>query len=460
MQRYYQSSPVLSGLGSLISGAVNTRHQVKAQEAAAQDRATMQVYGGMGQGLGNIASSYAGTVLDQHNRNVGHQNDMALLNQRGQQAQLLQDGVYNRSIDVENARSANDIYEQSLRAWDAVQYGGKNGSSSMGGMSMPGMDTGIGTNMDGSVMQPPAPPQGTLPAPAIDPGSTAMYRDAEQKRDELIQQGQRIQMSKLPPGEKAAALRQILPDLHQTTQMLRQYPRPDNGPKMPGPGGQMVPMQLGVNPFAAPLPNGGVLMDPDGKQHIIQPSKQAEADIEYTANRADGTVVKYKKGSSVEVRPGLWQMTDTNGNTSMFQEKEAGGDDKVEQARQKEEDRYAKAVDKARTALEKEAAMNVTENSPEPPPVTQAQIMERVRQDEAMVNSLMAASAPSKPVPPPKPANYRSLISGPPMSKDQIELGSIADQLRSQAARYGSMNDDEREQYNMLKQRYISLGGV
>jgi hypothetical protein len=215
MQRYYQSSPVLSGLGSLISGAVNTRHQVKAQEAAAQDRATMQVYGGMGEGLGNVASSYAGTMLNQHNRNVDFQNDVALLNQRGQQAQ-----------EFEALRSANDEHEYLNKAFLATQGIGGTPKAMMGGMDaggMPGMDMG-GMVMPG---MPPTMPEAKVPLPAQDPKFIPAYREAEQTVTESVRAIEKAELDPhMPVSQKNAIYRAALPKIFAGQQVLQRYAQP------------------------------------------------------------------------------------------------------------------------------------------------------------------------------------------------------------------------------------------
>lgn len=308
MNRFYSSNQLLSGLGGLIADAVQTRQQVHAQEAAARDRANMQIYGGMGEGLGNIARNYASTKLHLQDQAMHNAQQMALQN-----AQTL------RYQNLENQRSANDIYEQSLKTWDALQYGGGKGASLQSPM-IGGMPTeqGIGTNMDGSVMMPQqaTPPSGEVPSPAIDPANTAAYRDAEQKRNELIQQGMRIQLSKAPPAEKAAALRELTPQLYESTQMLRRYQRPQ--PTMR----DMVQQQTWTDP------NSGVIYHPKEIAVTNGPKSQTENKVEWkdapTPEVAEAMkVADFNAKTHVDSQGRTWKLDPKGGDWELVKEEQS-----------------------------------------------------------------------------------------------------------------------------------------
>lgn len=86
--------------------------------------------------------------------------------------------------------------------------------------------------------------------------------------------------------------------------------------------GQSVPMQLGEN---VGQDGGKYLWDGQDIKHVA-PTKQSEADREYTATMPDGTVRKQKAGSTIALEDGVWQVVDANGNVDIKDLRPKGGE--------------------------------------------------------------------------------------------------------------------------------------
>ena len=370
MQRYYSSNPYATGLGNLISGAVQQRHQVHAQEAAAKDRANMQIYGGAGQGLGNLFNTFATRSGQIQDDATNFAQQVSLLNQRGQQA-----------LAFENMRSANDESQMLDRAWMAAQ--GMGGTSQGNGFSSFGMsppqDTGVGTMLDGSVMQPEQatpPMQPTAPLPAIDPMFAPAYNKSLQKVAELNLEYQNAETSGKPIAEINAIKRSVLPQITQERQMLQQYQRPSpptTFQEVAASGGAIsIP---GTYNYLMPDPkNGGYSVST-----AVHP-KSTESSPPIQIQRPDGSM------ETINVPPGgVMFMPDGS-----VIKRNAKGDPDVEwkpSAKATLED-DSKEYDEARDSLEKEREAiikNIPPESktiPKPPPISGQDVLKRMQEKE------------------------------------------------------------------------------
>lgn len=219
-QRLFSALQYLAGFGK-------SRQDVKMQEAKQQALQNQQLFGGIGQGIGNAVSGYASRSADLNDQqarfaqqtalaNLGHQNDMAMLKQR----------------------DATDTYQKQAELYTRL-YGESPGATSLGGMDFQSLDLqggqpqtqsmggGEEINMDGGPMTAPQQPQGGVPMPVFNPGMAADFKRAQNelhklsfKRD-LILSNPHITM---PDRQAQAAAME--PRIQQLQQLTSRYPQP------------------------------------------------------------------------------------------------------------------------------------------------------------------------------------------------------------------------------------------
>jgi hypothetical protein len=129
-----------------------------------------------------------------------------------------------------------------------------------------------------------------------------------------------------------------------------------------------------------------------------------------------------------------------------------------------------KQIEGARKELQKEqeSKLSLTDSEgkaiyPTLPDVTDQEVLDRVRKNKALVDQLDAPPPEEKPA-----AQARSaaaLVTGPPMTTEQIESGTVENlgqEIEAMMNKYGSvekMNPDDRAQFLSMVQLYRALGG-
>jgi hypothetical protein len=337
INHYYNRNPYLDAIATGLAAFGAQRNQNKAIEAGYRQQAQQQLYGGLGQGLGNFVNSYAARTAHLADQATAQGYKLQDIAAETAGHASLQGAAQQAARQLENLKSANDINEAGAGAFikefgttpdnyrAALIQSARTGSGAMGVPSSPvplapspdegaqGGGASFGPTAMGPPSQTPLPPQIYGETPSSIPGYKNGYLPKQYAQMAQLDQAYRdVQADpSLDPALKSAmtlrladARRNIIPG------PMPEPPKPPNA--------QQWIQQGNIAPI--PGSNQQLLIDPQGKTHVITPTKQSEADAEYQALKLDGTAVKYKKGSSVEVKPGVWQMTDTNGNTSMWAE--------------------------------------------------------------------------------------------------------------------------------------------
>ena len=348
MNRYYLQNPWVQGLGGLLSGFNQQQQQTQAINAQIAQQQAQQWGNAMQQGFnaaGNMGSMaiLAPSLVGQ---NLNPMQRMALMGAIGRSPVADMAGQFGQrqagwdaAVALENARSGNDVYEQSLRTWDALQYGGKQGTGVSSGGGMPSMVTpemqGVGTNADGSVMSPeqaqPPLQEGRVPLPSIDPAMTSAYKEAEQRRMELVKQGMQIQTSDRSPADKAAALRTLMPELQQATMMTRRYQQPQ--PTMQ----DMVQQQTFTDPKTGVMWHPKEIVPTLGpKQNqaetllswvkLPDPNLREQGRLEFLRNSFGGDDQQYE---AFKARGGYGEIDMTTGKVDWVEPKESKSDGKT-----------------------------------------------------------------------------------------------------------------------------------
>ena len=210
MNRYY---PYNDNLGNFMAGLGQRGQQVQDQENALRFQSQQQLQAAIGQGVSNfnVGMMARSNQLQDDARNFQQQS--SLLNQRGQQAQALQG----------NAMLSDELNNWNFGAQKQATTGG------MSPMTVPA-DTGVGTMMDGSTMQPEQaqpPIQPTMPLPSLDPAFTKPYQQAMSNYQDLVMRRDKIVGdASMPAQEKAILLNQMRPQAAQAYSLLTQYQQP------------------------------------------------------------------------------------------------------------------------------------------------------------------------------------------------------------------------------------------
>lgn len=309
--RYYSPSSLVMGPLAYLAGFGQEKADVERVEAQMKARENEQLYGGLGQGLGNLVSSYSNIKAKSHFDNVEHKNRLGLMEQ--QQANYLA---------LDRARTQNNIQE--MASQQAIETGipydlvSSVLSGGGGGSFMPSSPTSYDFQPDpymrddmgqaiGSLAQPQQPPPGMTEEMVPEGFKRAMSPQQSNHYSRLEDRKRHIMTSQtMNPQERYAELLQI----NQEQDFLRRNPSliPDPPkPMMTGPNGQLVPMQLGQNFTYGPdgKPDGGMLLwgGGDDFKHVA-PTKDAEERMKnyvYT----DST-----SGESMPLVPGLNKFAD------------------------------------------------------------------------------------------------------------------------------------------------------
>lgn len=159
-----------------------------------------------------------------------------------QQRSALQREGWQQAMDLDTARTQNDLYADAVSQFNQVALGASAGrvpsapgpSGAMPGplgpapnMSQASGGVGVGV---GPVGQAPSAPPGGVPLPVIDPTTIPIYRQAEQDVREIVTEAQAIQRdSTIPMAEKAQRIAMLTPRMAAAQRILaptRQPPPP------------------------------------------------------------------------------------------------------------------------------------------------------------------------------------------------------------------------------------------
>jgi len=338
--RVIGQNPGLPTLIQLLAGYGAGARETAAANAATRTRSNEMLGRGIGEGIGNLFQVPA--QLAQQERTMGMEFKQKL---------ALQKAALDNAMQVEQVRSQGNVYEQAAQDFQkrwGVPYTAVIEQARAAGFQVPGMSAfgqsspqaapgEFGVSMPGQEMSqtfPSPPAQAPSPGVALPLANPAMTQEYQQAKKELSKWEAAAATERLKPmpsrshplyGQAADERAQTLNTLTQRIAGAREVLGKYQEPKPPA-----TEQELISSGALIPLQGGRLFyQDPDGKKHVTAPTKMQEADIEYETHMLDGTVRKSKAGSMVEIKPGIYQITDKSGNVSGWNEpsvKEGKGD--------------------------------------------------------------------------------------------------------------------------------------
>mgnify|MGYP001584683046 CR=1 FL=1 len=295
INRYYFQDPLIEGPLNFLAGFGTRRQEVHAQEAGLQEqRAARQQQAGS-QGF------QAGFESVNQNRRDQRLQGFRLADIAAQGANQLALQRASREVPPGYAEDVAAIYGFGP---GAMPGGGGGGSM---GLSPPMQAPQISSQQPGpndagffSPGDPGAAPQSS--GFVAQPADTKASRDAWANLDTTRASVQRALQRPMPDYERAAVMRAGREAIGVAEQHANQYPKPpDMTPTIPGPDGNPIQMRPGMNPFQVAMPNGGVFIDPQGKSHVIAPTKKEEdANAPYGAKATPEMLKEYARSRVID----------------------------------------------------------------------------------------------------------------------------------------------------------------
>lgn len=213
-----------------LAGFSASRQKKKLQQAQQQALENQQLYGGLGQGLGNFAQSYAlrsGQLQDaaqRQNYALGLQNNAAA-------HELQQIAARTQSaMDIQKQRDAADIYQSAAHDYARI-YGEEPSSTPMTyqpqPMDMIAPEANMTDAATGMPMAAPLPEQGGVPAPVSNPAMTREYKNAQSSLVRLQDQRHLAAINpNLAPVDKQSQLQAFDQAIMRQQSILSRYPTP------------------------------------------------------------------------------------------------------------------------------------------------------------------------------------------------------------------------------------------
>jgi hypothetical protein len=370
------------------------------------------------------------------------------------------------SMNLLQQRDQSDMYQQVLRDSMARGYGAPPTSAAGveaqygGGMQTPQLNAYEASQVGQPGSELAGPPQEGVPLPAVSPAMTAEYQDALKQEMQMRYQKRAMDLNpNMPPEERASAISAMAPYLQRATQITRRYPEQ----KPP------TPTELAQQ---GAIPGTMNTIIPNGKGGYSNFKMTPVEDTAITQKRA---TIPGPDGSLREVGTGAYEWTtidgtpvitdvDQNGNTST---RPISGADSKNDFKGR-----LKQIEGARKELEKERDSKLGMVNSEGkalhltlPDVTDQEVLDRVRKNKALADQLDAPPPVEKPAVQGKTRSAVDLVTGPPMTREQAESGTVENlgqEIEAMMNQYGSvekMNPDKRARFLGLVQLYRASGG-